>query len=1019
MFKVFSILLIGSISAQNEAFYFDHITVKEGLTNRYNSFIKKDSKGFVWISSLAGVYRFDGLDIKRYTTDEGLSSNNIQSNFFEDKRGNVWFTTIDALHCYYPKKDTIAYFRLRDENKDTLNHAYHLFHIDVDDRLWLKIGAEIYTYDLITHQERRIIETNGYRFAVGTTNAGNVKMIVACPWEMKTGIELLYLDDNIYTKKKLLDGKDLLKSGQVLKVSKAIIDNHLLWLFSDKGLVKYDWKKEKGNLIKLPSMAGQDKVIDGLLTNEQEILAISKNSGLWLFDRKSEKFIKNFNSSENISSSLSSNSLREIYLDEQDHLWISNFHTAAVDYTWINWNSFYNPLQFVLKNNLVVNSIIEDQKGHIWCSTEGKGIYEIDVHGKIVSHYKYKKKSSSLNGNLSPIKQLSIDDKGIIWAVGNNEVYNLVKNSWEVVYHLQKKFQYNMLHLSNNRKLIVTNEGIISLKKEDQKWEVDDSSLLEKELYVFKAFKDSQNRIYLPQSDKKILIYSYENEHLRLLKQIEINTSVYAICEHKNEIYLGTQKGMLSLMLDSLSVSPYDFEDKELNNTSIFSIQKDNNGFLWLATTKGLIRYNSEKNEKRYFQVEDGLVSTQFSHYSNLKTRAGQIYLGTDKGIVAFQPDSIQPYPYDTRIHLDYLKINEELYINPNGFVVDELRELDLKYNQNTLEFGVKGLSNYIPELTEVQYLLESYHSEWQSELNGEPIKFLKLPSGNYKLKLRGMNANGLHGRIRTIKVKIKPPFWETLWFQGLMFLLTLGVVRGVIRSYYNRKLKKQEEAFIRKEEEFKRKEEMKQLLQNERNRIAEDMHDDLGSGLNSIRIWIQKLQGKPKEEDIVGSLNKIEDKATNLVESMREIVWAMDSDSDNLPDLVAYMRRYVVAYLDEHDLACKSKYHDFPNIIVSGKKRRNIFLSIKEAAHNIVKHAKASEVKLSFNYNNETLQITLNDNGKGIDFTQKEQFGNGLKNMKNRMEQIGGSFEVKENNGCTLIFSIPLEEDNELLKSP
>ena len=195
---------------------------------------------------------------------------------------------------------------------------------------------------------------------------------------------------------------------------------------------------------------------------------------------------------------------------------------------------------------------------------------------------------------------------------------------------------------------------------------------------------------------------------------------------------------------------------------------------------------------------------------------------------------------------------------------------------------------------------------------------------------------------------------------------------------------------------------------QDERSRISADMHDELGSGVTAIRllseIAMQKTKEKPVEE-----ISKISYNANELMTKMNAIIWSMNPGNDSVNSLVAYIRSYASEYLENF----KIQYHiivpvEIPEKDVSGVKRRNIFLVLKESLNNVMKHANASEVTVTIHFNHHML-LEISDNGKGINKEKLNQFGNGLKNMQRRMESIGGSFEISSGNGTTIKLEIPI----------
>jgi signal transduction histidine kinase len=219
------------------------------------------------------------------------------------------------------------------------------------------------------------------------------------------------------------------------------------------------------------------------------------------------------------------------------------------------------------------------------------------------------------------------------------------------------------------------------------------------------------------------------------------------------------------------------------------------------------------------------------------------------------------------------------------------------------------------------------------------------------------------------------------------------------LKSYSNEKMKK-----------HKRELEKLKAIEKERTRIATDMHDDLGAGLSRIKflsetIGIKKQQLQPIEEDI----NKIREYSHEMIDKMGEIVWALNEKNDSLSDLLSYTRSYAMEYLSQNGIHCNIETPEsIPTGFVSGEFRRNIFLTIKEALHNVVKHAQATEVKLTIHINDK-LSIKLKDNGTGFDKNNIRAYSNGLSNMEARVKDIGGKMEITNKNGTLINLLIPL----------
>ena len=250
--------------------------------------------------------------------------------------------------------------------------------------------------------------------------------------------------------------------------------------------------------------------------------------------------------------------------------------------------------------------------------------------------------------------------------------------------------------------------------------------------------------------------------------------------------------------------------------------------------------------------------------------------------------------------------------------------------------------------------------------------------------------------------------------FNSALFYFEIGIVISVFFFLLGLMYKNRSELIdrIREKEALKMDAEKKEFetklailhaQQAERNRISADMHDDLGAGMTTIRLYSELAKNKMGNQSLP-EIDKISASADELLIKMNAIIWSMTTSNDSLGNTVAYIRSYAREYFENTGIECHISLPErIPEIEVSGEIRRNIFLVVKEALNNIVKHAQASRVDISLNKEPLGLSLTIKDNGKGIDFDHIRNFGNGLKNMKKRMEDLGIEFSISNDNG-TLI---------------
>lgn len=205
---------------------------------------------------------------------------------------------------------------------------------------------------------------------------------------------------------------------------------------------------------------------------------------------------------------------------------------------------------------------------------------------------------------------------------------------------------------------------------------------------------------------------------------------------------------------------------------------------------------------------------------------------------------------------------------------------------------------------------------------------------------------------------------------------------------------------------------EKQQAVENERTRIASEMHDDLGSGLTTIRYLSDKALTQVKDAEEAEQIKRIAEHSNALVRNMSEIIWAMNARFDNAESLVSYLRRYAAEYLDEHEQSYVFTIADeaLDHIPFSGERRRNIFLVFKEVLHNSVKYAGSTLIDIHIN-SGDPFHIRVFEKGAlGFDLTSSMDKGNGLFNMQKRMESIGGNISYnKLSDGMEILIELPV----------
>lgn len=298
-----------------------------------------------------------------------------------------------------------------------------------------------------------------------------------------------------------------------------------------------------------------------------------------------------------------------------------------------------------------------------------------------------------------------------------------------------------------------------------------------------------------------------------------------------------------------------------------------------------------------------------------------------------------------------------------------------------------------------VAYRLTGLNREWTDCLGCRSATFGDLPAGRYGFEVKVLGDDGEWATPETLaSFLVVPPWWATWWFRmAVAGALALGAWLG-FRSYVQRRLRQERVRFERE-----------QAVLRERERIASDMHDDLGAGLSGLKLRSEmalRVEKDPAKRELLASLAGT---AGELIGSMRQMIWAMDEGQSTVHDLLAYANSYARAQCAQHGLAIEVRIATgMPDAQLSAQQRRNVFLVIKEALHNAVKHAQASRITLTATWE-QGLSIAIADDGIGLPKAADAGMGNGMRNMRKRMQEVGGTLIAGSDQGAAIRIHIPL----------
>lgn len=259
--------------------------------------------------------------------------------------------------------------------------------------------------------------------------------------------------------------------------------------------------------------------------------------------------------------------------------------------------------------------------------------------------------------------------------------------------------------------------------------------------------------------------------------------------------------------------------------------------------------------------------------------------------------------------------------------------------------------------------------------------------------------------------MKELPEEIKVTYILALIIMMSFVGFIIMIVVMYNRK-----QLLYLKEKQLKESEHQNQLLQKElekqkliekeRERISHDMHDDLGAGISALKLQAEFLKQRAEDEELKNDIEELLKTSEEMNLSMREMLWSLNSGNDTLGSFIDYAKIYAQNFLKRTTIVIITESGKIAEeTTISTEQRRNLFLCLKEALNNIYKHSQASEIKLSFTQKEKEFFMKISDNGIGINHKNPE--GNGLRNMKRRMQEQNGRCEITTENGTHLFFII------------
>jgi len=461
--------------------------------------------------------------------------------------------------------------------------------------------------------------------------------------------------------------------------------------------------------------------------------------------------------------------------------------------------------------------------------------------------------------------------------------------------------------------------------------------------------------------------------------------------DHAGRLWIASSAGGLARLDDPGAEQPRFITyttAQGLSSNSINCITEDRFGRLYAGTARGLDRFDPATDRVKPFTAADGLISGEV--LVSFCDRKGDLWFGGKGGLsrLSPQPDSPKSPP---PILITGLRIGGEPH-QISALGETEIAPVEFGPDKNQIQIDFVALGFSPGEGLRYQYKLEGAGENWSPLSIQRTVNFANLTSGHYRFLVQAVNADGrMSERAAFFSFTILPPVWQRWWFLTTAALL-LGLAAYALYRYRVTRLLE---------------------LERIRTRIATDLHDDIGANLSLIAMASEVARGRAPESDeqMAETLSLISSTSRELVDSMGDIIWAVNPDRDHMTDLVKRMRRFAS---DVFSACCIAFRFEVPlddrEIRLGAETRREVLLIFKEAVNNIARHSECTQVDIEFQSRGEWLMLQIKDDGKGFDITRSSD-GNGLVSMSRRAGRLGGTLEVlsRSGEGTTVTLKTPL----------
>lgn len=1018
--------------ATANAVTFDALTIKDGLSQGMVNSILQDRYGFMWFASNDGLNRYDGNRFTIYKNDPN-DPNSIAENFirflFEDSAGRIWIATAgNGLDLFDRTTETFIHFKNHANDPNTISdNSITSINEDATGSIW--IGT--------LHGLNRLV-------------IGNKKAMKKEPPQRST-TETFLREHTVSFSKIIFDPANpdrevySWKPGFPLadwRASNFYIDHQgTVWVSAQEKLYRIKPLRDSGYRVEnlpLEAYMPPSQKRKGLEKAVQEFIQAANHDVFYMLFQNG---VTEVNSRTGNVQFLSQTPLNKgaftfpSALDNDGNIWTSDENVMGrfntVSKTWQTISSADKNIEPVLA---YIACSYKDKRGNIWLGTKGYGLLKYNPKKKNFNKTEDRYIRFMAEGKDEKILFIKDPYDELFWE------FDRTTNTTEVPVPLSALAKKGFTHFGTNTKSVLQDGdgsywiGRVGLyhydpvaKKAVEYWDHYDD--------VFPLYDDGRNALWFGNTngivrfdkvsktsreytfpakttigpydylqaihrDKEGILwlgtleglyrFDPERETWKLYKNIAgdgnslNNNLIFSICpdgvQPEKYLWIGTKGGGLNRFDQAAGTFTHYTEKQGLSNDVVYGILSDAANNLWLSTNKGISMFNTHTKEFKNYNEADGLQGSEYNRNAFCKTGKGYLYFGGITGFNYFDPATLSgsnyvPFVWITGINV----LNRPLQFRGQdgilakpAYLTDRIR---LKYEQNVISFEFASTDFPAFDINRFKYQLAGFDKDWITSGTTRNATYTNLDPGTYTFRVTGSNNDGTWNEGgASVQLVILPPWYGT-------WLFRIAIILAVVSAGY---------AFYRYRlaQAFK--------LQAIRERIAKDLHDEVGSNLSNIYIFSNVAQQKAAANgETAPLLQKITDYTQQSMEAMNDIVWMINTRNDRFENIMVRMRTLAAEFSETSDCALHLDFDEaLNNVKLNMEARKNFYLIYKEAINNTAKYAGCKTVWVEMKLHQNIVTLKIRDNGKGFDATNTNK-GNGMFNMKKRAEMLKGTLTV------------------------